>query len=52
MATGKFGKFDSRLGGCDWDSYRPIITRLYIEEKMTLQTVMAIMQRDYSFHAR
>lgn len=49
MAT---SKFDSKPGGGDWDAYRPIITRLYIEEEMTLPEVMVIMQRDYSFYTR
>ncbi|GKT48927.1 uncharacterized protein ColSpa_09108 [Colletotrichum spaethianum] len=34
-----------------WETKRPIITRLYQEEKKSLKEVMEIMQRDYQFVA-
>lgn len=35
-----------------WDTHRTTITRLYVDEKMTLKEVMAIMERDYHFSKR
>jgi hypothetical protein len=34
-----------------WETKRPIITRLYQEEKRSLKEVMDIMERDYNFTA-
>lgn len=34
-----------------WETKRPIITRLYQEEKKSLKEVMETMQRDYHFVA-
>lgn len=34
-----------------WEVKRPIITRLYQEEKRSLKEVMDIMERDYKFTA-
>jgi hypothetical protein len=45
-------KLDFRPRVDDWDSHRPTITRLYVDEKRTLQEVMDIMQRDYHFSKR
>lgn len=35
----------------EWEAKRPIITRLYQEEKRSLKEMMAIMERDYQFTA-
>ena len=34
-----------------WETYRPIIKRLYLDEEKTLKDVMAIMQREYDYKA-
>ncbi|KAL2756957.1 hypothetical protein ACRALDRAFT_1062623, partial [Sodiomyces alcalophilus JCM 7366] len=34
-----------------WEAKRPIITRLYQEEKRSLKEVMDIMEREYQFVA-
>lgn len=34
-----------------WEAKRPIITRLYQEERRSLKEVMDIMERDYQFIA-
>lgn len=34
-----------------WEKKRPIITRLYQEERKSLKEVMEIMERDYHFVA-
>jgi len=34
-----------------WETKRPIITRLYQEEKRSLKEVMQTMERDYDFTA-
>jgi hypothetical protein len=40
-----------RLPAETWEAKRPIIARLYQEEKRPLKEVMDIMQRDYEFNA-
>lgn len=35
----------------EWEAKRPIITRLYQEEKRSLKEMMEIMERDYEFTA-
>lgn len=35
----------------DWVLSRPIITQLYIRERRTLKSVMAIMRTEYAFKA-
>jgi hypothetical protein len=32
----------------DWNSVRPVIKQLYVEENKTLKEVMEIMDREYS----
>ena len=34
-----------------WETYRPIVKRLYLDEDKTLKDVMAIMQREYGHKA-
>jgi hypothetical protein len=35
----------------DWDPFRPMIKRYYVDEGKTLKEVMAIMERDYGHRA-
>ena len=35
----------------EWDLFRPVIKRLYVDEEKTLKEVMAVMERDYGHRA-
>lgn len=35
-----------------WEDYKPIMRRLYIDEKRTLREVMEIMENEFDFKAR
>ena len=35
----------------DWESHRRVIERLYLDEKMTLDKLMAVMAKNYGLHA-
>ncbi|ORY70243.1 Clr5 domain-containing protein [Pseudomassariella vexata] len=35
----------------DWDSYRALITRLYMDEKKPLRELLGIMEHKHNFHA-
>jgi Clr5-like protein len=52
--SGSYGtqsKARKRVPTEEWESMRPIITRLYQEEKRSLKDMMLIMERDYHFVA-
>lgn len=40
-----------RIPSQEWEKKRPIITRLYQEEKKPLKEVMEILERDHNFTA-
>lgn len=40
-----------RIPGEEWEAKRPIITKLYQEEKKSLKEVMDILERDHRFRA-
>lgn len=40
-----------RIPSSEWEKKRPIITRLYQEEKRPLKEVMEILQREHGFTA-
>lgn len=44
-------KSRKRIPSEDWEKKRPIIARLYQEEKKSLKDVMEILERDYQFTA-
>lgn len=48
---GTQSKARKRVPTEEWESMRPIITRLYQEEKRSLKDMMLIMERDYHFVA-
>lgn len=50
-SPGKSAKPRKRVPAEIWETKRPIITRLYQEEKKSLKEVMEIMERDYHFTA-
>lgn len=50
-SSGQSAKPRKRVPAEIWETKRPIITRLYQEEKKSLKEVMEIMQRDYHFAA-
>ncbi|KAJ0298536.1 hypothetical protein COL5a_011999 [Colletotrichum fioriniae] len=50
-SSGQSAKPRKRVPAEIWEAKRPIITRLYQEEKKSLKEVMEIMQRDYHFAA-
>jgi len=35
----------------DWERFRPLIKRLYVDEDQTLKNVMAIMLAEHGFNA-
>ena len=49
--AGALSKPRKRVPAEIWETKRPIITRLYQEEKRSLKEVMDIMERDYKFTA-
>lgn len=40
-----------RIPGDEWETKRPIITKLYQEERKSLKEVMEILERDHGFKA-
>jgi hypothetical protein len=50
-SVGPPSKTRKRVPAEIWETKRPIITRLYQEEKRSLKEVMEIMERDYKFVA-
>ncbi|KAF6844030.1 hypothetical protein CMUS01_01529 [Colletotrichum musicola] len=50
-SPGQSSKPRKRVPAEIWETKRPIITRLYQEEKRSLKEVMEIMERDYHFVA-
>lgn len=44
-------KARKRIPSEEWEAKRPIITRLYQEEKRSLKDVMDILERDHHFKA-
>lgn len=46
--TASSGQAASRA---EWNRFRPIIKRLYIDEEKTLNEVMAVMEREYGHRA-
>ena len=44
--------YDHAASRAEWNRFRPLIKRLYVDEEKTLKEVMAIMERDYGHRAR
>ncbi|KAN0092365.1 hypothetical protein V8E51_018212 [Hyaloscypha variabilis] len=43
--------YDHAASRAEWNRFRPLIKRLYVDEEKTLKEVIAIMERDYGHRA-
>ncbi|PMD31519.1 hypothetical protein L207DRAFT_472191 [Hyaloscypha variabilis F] len=43
--------YDRAASRAEWNRFRPLIKRLYVDEEKTLKEVIAIMERDYGHRA-